>query len=309
VSLEDRIERLAADGVISPEQAELLRRSARGGGDQAATNGEPRPRRLNPWLIAGPAILLVIAVLWFAAGTSGDPGPIQDVAETLNQPGGTGTMNRSTSAILAIALLLIVPILLWTWLYNGLVGKEETVFETWAQVESNLQRRADLIPALVESVSRYLKHESETLGAVTAERSAAATRIGKAIDALIRAGGETSDILRAEGPAIVEDEAALGRLLAAEGGYRRGIDEFMAVAEVYPDLRSSDQFLELQAQLEGTENRVNVARQRFNEAVSEFNGTMRMVPWSLVAGLGNFRRKGYFRADTEARDAPEVKFD
>ncbi len=88
----------------------------------------------------------------------------------------------------------------------------------------------------------------------------------------------------------------------------RSVGNLFAVVEAYPELRSADQFLELQAQLEGTENRINVARQRFNDAVGDFNGTMRKLPWSLVASVGSFQRKAYFRSDEEARRAPALDF-
>jgi LemA protein len=198
-------------------------------------------------------------------------------------------MNRSFSALLAVALLLIAPLLMWTWLHNSLVGKEEKVFESWAQTESNFQRRADLVPALVDTVSRYLKHESETLIGIAEKRSEAATRVSELVDELIRTEKESADILREEGRTIVEDEQRLKRLFETQAALQRGMNNLFAVVEAYPELRSSDQFLELQAQLEGTENRINVARLRFNDAVLDYNGTMRMLPWSLVANLAPVR--------------------
>jgi LemA protein len=239
----------------------------------------------------------------------GEPSTIQDVTQSLNQPGGHGEMNRTLSTLLAVALLIVVPLLIWTFLHNSLVAKEEKVFEAWAQTESNFQRRADLIPALVETVSRYLRHESETLTAVTRERAAAAEKLSGAMDALIRAQKDSADILRDKGAGVIEDEALLRRLFEAETALGRGMGNLFAVAEAYPELRSSDQFLELQAQLEGTENRINVARMRFNDAVRDYNGTMRMLPWNLVAGLGGFQRKAYFRSEEEARSAPDIQID
>ncbi len=218
-------------------------------------------------------------------------------------------MNRTFSTLPAVALLIVVPLLIWTFLHNSLVAKEEKVFEAWAQTESNFQRRADLIPALVETVSRYLRHESETLTAVTRERAAAAEKLSGVMDELIRAQKDSADILRDKGAGVIEDEALLRRLFEAETALGRGMGNLFAVVEAYPELRSSDQFLELQAQLEGTENRINVARMRFNDAVRDYNATTRMLPWNLVAGLGNFQRKAYFRSEEEARSAPDVKID
>ena len=218
-------------------------------------------------------------------------------------------MNRTFSTLLAVALLIVVPLLIWTFLHNALVAKEEKVFEAWAQTESNFQRRADLIPALIETVSRYLRHESETLTAVTRGRAEASEKLAGAMDALIRAQQGAAEILREKGAALIEDEALLRRLYEAQAAVGRDMGGLFAVAEAYPELRSSDQFLELQAQLEGTENRINVARMRFNDAVRDYNGTMRMLPWNLVAGLGSFQRKAYFRSEEEARSAPDVKID
>lgn len=216
-------------------------------------------------------------------------------------------MNKSFSGILAIALFLIVPLLLWMWLHNSLVTKEESVFESWAQVESNLERRADLIPALVDTVSRYLRHESDTLTSVTAQRSDAS--LATALEELIAAQKSTAEIVGEDGSNIVEDEADLAALFAAQQRVGQRMHSFLAVAESYPQLRSSDQFLELQAQLEGTENRINVARMRFNESVATYNAAIRRLPASLVASAGGFGRKAYFQADAESHDEPDLAFD
>jgi len=216
-------------------------------------------------------------------------------------------MNKGISGLLAVALFLIAPLILWMWLHNSLVTKEETVFEAWAQTESNLERRADLIPALVETVSRYLRHEAETLTSVTAQRGAAS--LAQALDELIAAQKASADIVGEEGSDVISDEAELAALYAAQERVGQRMHSFLAVAESYPELRSSDQFLELQAQLEGTENRINVARMRFNEAVSTYNAAIRRLPASLVAGAGGFERKAYFQADPEAREEPELAFD
>jgi LemA protein len=292
-------------GQLSREQAALLRDSLGRRGPAAA----PPTRRRRPTWLALLALFALVVLFGFALfGGGSGPQEVQDVAQTLNQPGGQGAMNRPLSIVLAVALLLVVPLLLWVWLHNDLVRREEAVFAAWAQTESNFQRRADLIPALVETLSRYLRHESETLTAVTAERAKAAAAMSGAVDTLLQANKEAVDLLREHGREIVERDDALASLFAAQTAVGQKVQGLLAIAEDYPDLRSADQFLELQAQIEGTENRINVARMRFNEAVRDYNAAIRRLPGSLVAGVGNFRRKAYFQADEAAADAPELRF-
>lgn len=304
----ERIARMERDGTITPAQAEMLRDSLgpRGMGSGASTAPGRGRRGWLPWALLAVVVLVAVAAI---ANLGGGPAAVQDVTLSLNQPGGHGEMNRSLSALLAVALLLVVPLLLWVWLHNGLVAKEERVFEAWAQTESNFQRRADLIPALVDTVSRYLKHESETLTAVTAERAGATAGLSRAVDDLIRAQKESADIVAGRGGKIIEEQGPLTALYQAQAAVGRTMTQLLAVAEAYPELRSSDQFLELQAQIEGTENRINVARMRFNEAVRGYNGAIRMLPASLVARVGNFQRKAYFRSEEEARNAPDLRFE
>ena len=307
---EERIGRMEADGILSARQAAMLRDSLAGG----ARGGAPTPEaalrtRWTGRILGGLVLAIVAVVLVLAIGTGGGGDQIQDVAQTLNQPGEYGQMNKSLSGILAAAVLLIVPLLLWMWLHNTLVAREERVFEAWAQTESNFQRRADLVPALVDTVSRYLKHESETLTAVTAGRADSLAAMSKAIDDLAEAEKAASDVLRERGPAVIEEEQALRQLYEAQSRIGRGMTAVLAVAENYPELRSSDQFLELQAQLEGTENRINVARMRFNETVRDYNRAIRQLPGALVAQVGNFKRKAYFQSDEEARNAPKLGFE
>ena len=310
---QDRIRRMEAEGVLDPAQAAMLRASLAGpglgpDGQAARERYAPGRRRWPGWVSWGLLGLLGLG-LAAALATGGGPAAVQDVTQSLNQPGGHGEMNRTLSSLLAVALLVVVPLLIWTFLHNSLVGKEERVFESWAQTESNFQRRADLIPALVETMSRYLRHESETLTAVTSGRAEANAKLAKVMAGLIEAQRGAAEILREKGAAVVEDAALLRRLYEAQTAVGQGMGGLFAVAEAYPELRASDQFLELQAQLEGTENRINVARMRFNGAVRDFNATLRMLPWNLVAGLGGFQRKAYFRSEEEARSAPDIQID
>ena len=173
--------------------------------------------------------------------------------------------------------------------YNTMQQNEEAVLKAWGNVESSLQRRADLIPNLVEVVKGYAAQEKETLQAVIEARA-------KATAVNINA----SDL---------GNPAAMQRLRAAQGELSSALSRLMVVVERYPDLKSNQNFLDLQNQLEGTENRINVARQRYNQAVETFNFSIRKFPNSLTNSLLlNLERKEYFKADEGATEVPKVKF-
>ena len=185
-----------------------------------------------------------------------------------------------------IAVAAVVAIFFYVT-YNGLVDKDERVQSAWSNVETQYQRRADLIPNLVNTVKGYAQHETQTLQEVTEARTRA-TAINLSADDL------SPERLAAYQQAQAEVRTALGRLIA--------------VAESYPDLKANQNFLELQAQLEGTENRISVARQDFNRAAEIYNRTVRRFPANLVAGLFGFDRKPYFDASEGAEAAPQVQF-
>lgn len=193
---------------------------------------------------------------------------------------------NSLTAIIVVALIAIVAI--WgVGVYNKCVVAEENVETSWAQVENQYQRRADLIPNLVNTVKGYAAHESSTLEAVVAAR-AQATSIS------IDASNLTEEQLQAFQEAQGQLSSALGRLIA--------------VSEAYPDLKANENFLELQSQLEGTENRITIARNTFNEQAKTFNVLIRKFPTSLIAGICGFEKKPYFAAEAGAEKAPTVEF-
>lgn len=186
-------------------------------------------------------------------------------------------------------LLLLSLFLLSSCGYNSLQVKEEAVFKAWADIEASLQRRGDLIPNLVETVKGYASHEKETLEAVINARS-------KATSVQIN-------------PGDLGDAAKMSQFQAAQGGLTSALSRLMVVVEKYPDLKANQNFLDLQNQLEGTENRINVARQRYNEAVNVFNGSIRKFPESLTnTFILHLDRKEYFKADEAAKEVPQVKF-
>lgn len=185
--------------------------------------------------------------------------------------------------------LVFLTLLLTSCGYNSLQMKEEQVFKSWADVEATLQRRADLIPNLVSTVKGYAAHEQETLEAVINARA-------KATSVQIS-------------PEDLGNQAAMQQLASAQGGLTSALSKLMLVVERYPDLKANQNFMDLQNQLEGTENRINVARQRYNAAVEDFNGSIRRFPQSLTNSLLlKLDRKEYFKADEGAQAAPQVNF-
>lgn len=191
---------------------------------------------------------------------------------------------------MSLGILLVILIVIAGYgctSYNSLVQKEETVRSAWSNVETQYQRRADLIPNLVNTVKGYAAHESQTLTAVT-EARAGATSVTLSIDEL------TPERMAQFQQAQSQLQSALGRLLA--------------VAENYPDLKANRNFEELQAQLEGTENRITVARQDYNRVAQAYNTAVRTFPMNLVAGMFGFGQKPYFDAAPGTETAPVVSF-
>lgn len=196
-------------------------------------------------------------------------------------------MKKGVSVTLIILAILL---LLFFWVknaYNAMVNGEEKVTASWSQVENVYQRRADLIPNLVATVKGYAEHESSTLQAVI-EARARATQI------TVDAGNLSEEQIEAFQKAQGEISQALSRLLM--------------VSESYPELKANQNFLELQAQLEGTENRITVERQKFNEAARVYNTLIRKFPKNLFAKMFGFETKGYFTAASGAEQAPKVEF-
>ncbi len=192
--------------------------------------------------------------------------------------------------IIGVIVLLVVVLFSWTkGTYNGLVKAEEKVNKSWADVEGAYQRRTDLIPNLVSTVKGYAKFEQETLIKVIEQR-AAATKPTINIDPAKLDANTLAQFQK------TQDElgSALGRLLVT--------------VEKYPDLKANQNFLQLQAQLEGTENRINVERRNFNGLVNEFNSTLRSFPTNILGGLFGFEKKPYFEAQAGAENAPKVEF-
>lgn len=191
----------------------------------------------------------------------------------------------------AIGIVLVI-VLLFSWMIgirNTMVDLEEQVNSSWAQVQNQYQRRYDLIPNLVETVKGYATHEKDVLTQVTEARA--------------KAGGMIN-----VSPEILNNPQQFARFQQLQDGLGAALQRLMVVVERYPDLKANQNFLTLQAQLEGTENRIAVERRRFNEAVQQYNRYTRKFPQAIVAGIFGFRPKPYFQATAPAQEAPKVKF-
>lgn len=193
-------------------------------------------------------------------------------------------MKKSTIIIIAVAALVAV----WGISgYNGLVSMDEGVQTKWADVETQYQRRADLIPNLVNTVKGYAAHESETLQAVV-EARAKATSMN--ID-----------------PSNMSAEQ-IANFQKAQDGISSALSRLLVTVEKYPDLKANENFKELQVQLEGTENRISVARRDYNESARKYNTTLRSFPKNILAGMFGFEKKAYFEAQEGSEQAPTVQF-
>lgn len=195
-------------------------------------------------------------------------------------------IKKNLGWIIPVGILVLV--VLWAiGGYNGMVKMDEQVQNSWANVETQYQRRADLIPNLVSTVKGYAKHEQQTLEDVVKARS-------EATQVKVDAENLTPEKLAAFQKAQSGVSSALGRLLA--------------VAENYPDLKANQNFLELQSQLEGTENRITVARKDFNDTAKSYNQAIRQFPKNILAGIFGFEKKSYFEAEAGSEKAPKVEF-
>lgn len=194
---------------------------------------------------------------------------------------------RSTKWIVFTAVLVLICI--WGGRqYNSMVSMDESVQTAWSQVENVYQRRADLIPNLVATVKGYAAHESQTLTDVIEARA-------KATQTVV----DPSDL----------DPEEIARFQKAQSELSGAVGRLLVSVEQYPDLKANANFMELQAQLEGTENRIAVERKKFNEAAQAYNTKIRRFPANIVAGMFDFEKKGYFTAEDGAEKAPVVSFE
>ena len=199
-------------------------------------------------------------------------------------------MFKNKALWITIAIIVVLLFTGYSWVkgtYNTMVTQDEGVKTAWSQVENQYQRRMDLIPNLVNTVKGYATHEKETLeGVVSARAEATKTTI------------DPSNL----------NEESMKKFQAAQGELSSALSRLMLVIERYPDLKANQNFSELQAQLEGTENRISVERKRFNETAQSYNTYIRSFPTNILAGMFGFQPKAYFSAESGAEKAPKVEF-
>ncbi len=201
-------------------------------------------------------------------------------------------MSKTLIAVLGvIGFLLVIGLIIFGWVtstYNQIVSLDEAINQAWSQVENQYQRRYDLIPNLVETVKGYAKHEREVFTQVTEARA----KVGQITIT----------------PEVLKDPQAFARFQQAQDALSSALSRLLAVAENYPQLKANENFLQLQAQLEGTENRIAVERRRYNEVVQRYNTYIRRFPANIIAGMFGFRERPYFKAAEQAQEAPKVQF-
>lgn len=197
-------------------------------------------------------------------------------------------MKAFLGALGAIVLVVIICALYYWSSYNGLVSHDENVKQKWAQVQTDYQRRADLVPNLVNTVKGAANFEKSTVVEVTEARA----KVGS-----VQVDSNT-----------LNDPALFKKFEAAQGQLSSALSHLMVVMEKYPDLKATANFSELQSQLEGTENRISVARRDFNMAVQDYNTAIRRAPTNIIAGMTGFKERPYFEAAAGSEKAPEVKF-
>ena len=196
-------------------------------------------------------------------------------------------MKKSHIILIVIAVIILSIFFGFKNTYNGMVTMQENVSAQWSNVENQYQRRLDLIPNLVNTVKGYAEHEQNTLNGVV-EARAKATQMQINLDNL--------------------DEATMKKLNAVQGELSTALSRLMAISENYPDLKANENFRDLQAQIEGTENRIAVERRKFNNTARAYNTSIRQFPQNMLTGMFGFTPKPYFEANAEAENAPKVEF-
>lgn len=304
----EQLERMVSKGLLTLDEAARLQNSLDQLAirDQANTLGAGRSSRRHWWLLG---VCTLFTLLGLMAGQLLQPAPGQPPAAQATQPPVAGravrpidldtlsderrrTMAGSARLSGAVFLLIIAAVIagLLMALYNRLIDSRESVNAGWAQVENVYQRRLDLVPVLIDTVQTYMEHERDTLQALTEARA-------QALGATRALGGQPPQ--NAEQMLVLE---------SAQGELQSALTRFFAVVENYPDLKASQNFLTLQDQIEGTENRIAMERRQYNEYVRAHNARVQKFPTNIVAGMMDFSGKPYFKAEDRALQGLEDPF-
>ena len=201
-------------------------------------------------------------------------------------------MKKISKGLIALIIVLVCVLGIFSFYkntYNSMVSLDEEVSASWAEVQNQYQRRLDLIPNLVSTVKGYAKHESDVFTQVAEARS--------------KAGGQINI-----SDEVLNDPDAFARYQQIQDNLGASLQRLLMVTEQYPELKADQNFLALQDQLEGTENRITVARNRFNDTAKKYNKTIRQFPTNIIANMSGFEKKSYFTASAEAQSAPKVEF-
>lgn len=201
-------------------------------------------------------------------------------------------MKKFPKWLVALIIVLVCVLCIFSCCkntYNSLVNLDEGVSEQWAEVQNQYQRRLDLIPNLVSTVKGYAKHESEVFTQISEARASAGGQINISDE-------------------VLSDPEAFARYQQVQDNLGSSLQRLLVVTENYPELKADQNFLSLQDQLEGTENRITVARQRYNDVARKYNTKVRSFPTNIIASMGGFEKKTYFAASAEAQSAPKVEF-
>ena len=201
-------------------------------------------------------------------------------------------MKKISGGLIALIIVIVCALGIFSFYkntYNSMVSLDEEVSASWAEVQNQYQRRLDLIPNLVSTVKGYAKHESDVFTQVSEARS--------------KAGGQINI-----SDEVLNDPDAFARYQQIQDNLGASLQRLLMVTEQYPELKADQNFLALQDQLEGTENRITVARNRFNDTAKKYNKTIRQFPASIIANMSGFEKRPYFSASAEAQSAPKVEF-
>jgi LemA protein len=283
----ERTDRMESEGLVTPLQARQLRSSIR---LHARRRKIGRPARRS-WPIYLAAFIAIIgATLIFIYSGEPQPPQVGNVSDTVHYTGAPGEMDRMIVSTIEIIVFLILPVMLLTVVYNRLINREEAVLKSWAQVESQFQRRADLIPPIVEMVMSSVPQERASMGEDTSQRlSAALHELTSDLEPLAR--------LMSESELLIGDRSLLEQVTTLQADLSKDIAAFMAVSELLPELPSTQRYSELKTELKNANYRIGIARTRFNDAVRAHNKAIGRSLVSPIARLGNFQRKAGFESD------------